>query len=61
MKEKQWVEIYNRIKSEHPNYGYINLVLTWHDGRLARYEFKKSDVILVREVREEEDENGNKK
>jgi len=58
MKCKDWIEIYNRIKKEHPHYGGINLGLTWHDGRLSRYTFTTTDTTILRveEIREKKNE-----
>ena len=49
-------KIFERVIKEFPEFGKINIKLVFYSGRLERIDFKKTDVLLLKE----EHKNGRK-
>jgi len=42
--------LFDRIIKEHPQFGNLEIKLVWHEGRFVRYDFIKTDSIVIKEI-----------
>jgi hypothetical protein len=41
--------IKKRVTNEHPKFGELKIIFTFHSDKLVKYIFEKSDITLVNE------------